>query len=42
MPSHTLYVVEAFEQNVMVASCPLNREPAPPKLPPVRWRIGLR
>jgi hypothetical protein len=24
------------------SSCPLSPRPAPPKLPPVRWRMGLR
>jgi hypothetical protein len=33
MPSHTLHVVQAFEER-MVASCPLNRKPAPPRLRP--------
>jgi hypothetical protein len=41
MPSHTLYVVEAFEEREG-GVVPLNRKPAPPKLPPVSWRVGLR
>ena len=40
MSSHTLYVVEAFEERDG-AWCPLNPKPAPPKLPPASWRVGL-
>jgi hypothetical protein len=41
MPSHTLHVVQAFEERDG-GIVPLNRKHAPPLLPPVRWRLGLR